>query len=193
MNSIKYIFVLFLLNPGVGVSEKCSNSFSPRKQYYEYMLRLASDRGYVKTVKKMLKKKINIDAQNKEGQTALHRASDKNHPEIVSLLLENKANVDIQDKNGATALHLASKGDYLEVAELLLQGGANMDIQDENGATALHFAVWQEHKKMEALLLKEREGVYLHGQTSGADLLQLVKDLGHKKVEELLKRQLGKL
>lgn len=52
---------------------------------------------------------VNIDAQDDEGQTALHHAIWEEHAEVVELLLEakNKANVWTRDNEGRSALHLA--------------------------------------------------------------------------------------
>lgn len=52
----------------------------------------------------ILKKGIDIDAQNEDGNTALHLAASKNDPKILKFLLKNKAKNDILNENRMTAL-----------------------------------------------------------------------------------------
>ena len=45
-----------------------------------------------------IKAGFDINAQNNDGETALHVATAKEFKDVVSLLLENKANVLIENK-----------------------------------------------------------------------------------------------
>ena len=70
-----------------------------------------------------------IDAQNKDGDTALMWAAGKDQwrrgsPEIVKLLVEAGANLDIQNKYGGTALFRAIHHGYAKSAKLLIEAGA---------------------------------------------------------------------
>jgi len=53
--------------------------------------------GDIDTVQELLSKKVNVNAQDKEGKTALMIASMEGFHDIVDLLLDRKANVNIKD------------------------------------------------------------------------------------------------
>ena len=55
-------------------------------------------------VTQLIKKNVNINFQDKDGNTALMFASYNKNLNIVKLLLNNGANPNLQDKNGNTVL-----------------------------------------------------------------------------------------
>ncbi len=68
----------------------------------------------------LIKRGINVNAQNNDGRTGLMLASKYGYPEIVMLLLENKADKNIKDKKNKTALDYAKNGDNsYEIVPLL--------------------------------------------------------------------------
>ena len=69
---------------------------------------------------------VNVNVQDKSGQTPLHEASSRGHLEMVEFLIQNGAKVDIQDKEGVVALH---SGIYhLDVVKFLCKKEANINI-----------------------------------------------------------------
>jgi ankyrin repeat-rich membrane spanning protein len=52
----------------------------------------------------LLQQGVPVDAQDKDGKTALWEASRHDHGEIVALLLEHDAQVDLASKDGETPL-----------------------------------------------------------------------------------------
>ena len=91
-------------------------------------------------IKELVNKKgANLNFQDKDGQTALHKAAFYDHSEIVELLTNKGADPNIQDQYGGTALHkAASMGHLKTVKSLTEKGGANLNIQNQFGETALH-------------------------------------------------------
>ena len=76
-----------------------------------------------------------INEQDAQGKTRLHRAIEgKNVPEVLELL-NQQACCDIQDHRGRTPLHKAveclSRDDTLKVIIEMLKSGADCNIQDE--------------------------------------------------------------
>ena len=106
-------------------------------------------------------KKVDVNAQDEEGKTALILASDRGYTEIVKLLLEAGANVNLQDSHGNTALMWASSKGHIEVVRLLLESGAKVDLQNKDGATALMWASGDGKKEIAKILLE-----------NGANILQ---------------------
>jgi ankyrin repeat protein len=60
-----------------------------------------------------------VNAQDANGNTALHGAADGGHAEVVAFLLGVKANRDMKNRAGETAADLARKREYGAVVKLL--------------------------------------------------------------------------
>ena len=92
-----------------------------------------------------LGKKVDVNAGNKEGMTALMFAVEKSSPDVVQVLLDAEADVNDRDKQGKTVLMFAVERECNpEVVETLLKAGANIDAMDKGGMTAL---MWAETEK----------------------------------------------
>jgi len=87
-----------------------------------------------------LRKKVDINVKNRDGNTALIVACKTKIEELVEWLLSLKPELDIRGEWGHTALTIASFGDNHEVVYLLLEAGANVNSRTDNGNTALEFA-----------------------------------------------------
>ena len=105
-------------------------------------------------VERLIKAGANLDAQDINGNTALHLAVLDNNSNIIIKLLKEGADVNAKDINGSTALHLAAKSGHIEAVNKLKEAGANLDAQDINGNIALHLAVLGNHSEI-ADALKE--------------------------------------
>ncbi len=107
----------------------------------EVLLRAAAEKGpWYK-----LGKKVNVNAGNKEGMTALMLAVGNNSPGVVKALLNTEADINAKDKEDKTALIWAVvKNSSLEVVKLLLEAGADISVMDKEGRTAL---MWAREKK----------------------------------------------
>ncbi|XP_023313583.1 ankyrin-3-like [Trichogramma pretiosum] len=94
---------------------------------------------------------VQVDAQDKTGQTPLHYAvSHDCKKQIVQLLLENGANPNLSNSEGSTPLHIICKRDELNdgvLANILFEISdkrhqpLQVDTVDNSGQTALHYAV----------------------------------------------------
>ncbi|XP_071092280.1 serine/threonine-protein phosphatase 6 regulatory ankyrin repeat subunit A-like [Haliotis cracherodii] len=91
-----------------------------------------------------------VDAEDLQGQTALHLAVRKPYKsDVVKQLMNLGANVDSTDKKGRTPLHIVSSMSHdtsLEVAQMLVLGSnkkkqrADVNIADNEKMTAFHHA-----------------------------------------------------
>ena len=80
-----------------------------------------------------------VNAQNAQGETALHLAIEAG-PEIVKFLLEKDALYDIQDKDGQTPLHVAANLGCAQSFKLLLSKGSDLFVEDQDQMTPLSLA-----------------------------------------------------
>lgn len=86
--------------------------------------------------------KVDINIQNKFGNTALMKAAQKGQIDLIRLLLINGANIHIRSKRGYTALMAAAAHGNADIVKLLLENGAHVNVQNKNGWTALMLALF---------------------------------------------------
>ena len=80
-------------------------------------LMIAASKGLVEIAKMIIQAGANVNEQNDEGWTALHKAaSDQNKSSIVALLMESGINLDLKNKSGKTALQLAEENGHRDIA-----------------------------------------------------------------------------
>ncbi|XP_074646622.1 uncharacterized protein LOC141902690 isoform X2 [Tubulanus polymorphus] len=70
---------------------------------------MASHRGNMKMVSKLVIAGVNLDAKTPLGRTALHVAASQGHGKVITYLLEKGANINEVDNDGNTALNIAGK------------------------------------------------------------------------------------
>jgi uncharacterized protein len=92
-------------------------------------------------VRSLLAKKVNVNAPQGDGTTALHWAAFNDDREVAKLLLASGANVKAATRDGAiTPLFLAAKNGSAPMIELLLKAGTDPNSATETGTTALMMA-----------------------------------------------------
>ena len=82
-----------------------------------------------------------VNAQNSDGSTPLHRAVVRNYYAAVSLLVDVGAEVDLRNNGGKTPLYKAASLGRAKMVSLLLSAGANGGLADNEGITPLDKAV----------------------------------------------------
>uniref|UniRef100_A0ABD2VX15 Uncharacterized protein n=1 Tax=Trichogramma kaykai TaxID=54128 RepID=A0ABD2VX15_9HYME len=113
-------------------------------------------------IKAELNQLVQIDAQDKLGNTPLLLALCNNHKEVAELLLRKGANPNLANAEGLTPLHVICKGfqndDKLEkLFEICEERNqlVQVDVQDNLGNTPLHLTVcYGKHWAAELLLRK---------------------------------------
>jgi ankyrin len=89
---------------------------------------------------------MDVDAQNREGATALHSAVIGGAYEIVEILLRSGANTELRDNQEYTPLFLASNMYGMwqsDILGLLIQYGANVNVATQKGYSPLHCAAFE--------------------------------------------------
>jgi ankyrin repeat protein len=101
----------------------------------------AAMRGDLTTVRALIAKRLDVNAPQGDGMTALHWAADRGDSAMASELLRAKADVRVRTRIGAyTALHIASRTGNPAVVRALLGAGSDVKATTTSGATALHLA-----------------------------------------------------
>ncbi|KAI8486216.1 hypothetical protein Bbelb_361160 [Branchiostoma belcheri] len=131
---------------------------------------------------------VDINRQDKEGDTALHEACQTGNVSIVEALVTMGADVTITDAMGRTPLHEAAlwaTGEPVEaIIESLIEAGANMDQADKEKCTPLHLAARMGNCKAVKILMShgaDPSKVDKEGNTP----YQLVLSKGHSNSAEM--------
>jgi ankyrin repeat protein len=128
------------------------------KTFLHYAVEFA-DKG---TIKELLQRGLDIEAQDHEGQTPLHTAILARRAEIANGLINGSfhntnrpADPAAKDRMGVTALMFASQFGLIEVAKLLLEKltTAEVQVQDDDGAALRHTS-----PKTDALTARDSKG-----------------------------------
>jgi ankyrin repeat protein len=116
------------------IREKINTKLTP--------LHYAAYSGEESTVRMLLDKGVDINAQDKQGKTPLHYAAIAGHSKVLSILYRAGANTEIKDLTGATPLQIA-----LESKKSLLVKAAKKIIKE----TSKQFSATQESDFRKAL------------------------------------------
>ncbi|MEO8132117.1 MAG: ankyrin repeat domain-containing protein, partial [Bryobacteraceae bacterium] len=85
----------------------------------------------------LLGKRVDVNAREEDGSTALAWAAVRCNVEIASLLLNAKADPNLANEHGVGPLSMAMTNGSEEIVRLLLAKGANPNLARENGETPL--------------------------------------------------------
>jgi ankyrin repeat protein len=89
------------------------------------------------TVRSLLQQKIDVNAAQADGTTALHWAVRRDDLETAQLLIRAGASVAVPTRYGVTPLYLASVNGNAVMIDALLRGGADPNSANPGGETVL--------------------------------------------------------
>jgi ankyrin repeat protein len=107
-------------------------------------------------VQRLLDRGADVNAQDYDGDSALHGAAQNGNIEIIDLLVVKGANLNLTNKVGGTPLMWAAVYGHEDAARRLLERGADPSLKDADGKTARDWAVVNGRKNLVALLQKDR-------------------------------------
>ncbi|XP_047314877.1 ankyrin repeat domain-containing protein, chloroplastic [Impatiens glandulifera] len=143
-------------------------------------------------VNTLLKHGADINVQDKDGLTALHKATVGKKQAIFNYLLRESANPNIKDRDGATLMHYAVWTASTQMIKILLLYNVDINLPDNDGWTPLHLAVQSRRTDIVRLLLikgadkmlKNKDGLtaldlalYSGHNTRTYELIKLIKQL----------------
>ena len=148
----------------------------------------ASLAGLIKSVRLLLEKGADINAQGGNYGNALQAASMGGYDQIVQRLLEQGADVNAQGGYSGNALQAASRGGYDQIVQRLLEQGADVNAQGEYYGNALQAASAEGHDQIVQRLLEQGADVNAQGGSFG-NALQAASRGGYDQIVERLLEQ----
>ena len=125
-------------------------------------------------VRALLQKKVDVNAAEADGTTALHWASYKDDLESAGLLIRAGANVNAANDLGATPLWTASLNGSKAMAGKLLDAGANPNLALLSGETPLMVAARSGYPEIVEQLIAKGGGVNARGARGQTALMWAV-------------------
>lgn len=163
------------------------------EQRYDTGLIIALREGSVKVFELLINTpNINLEAQSRNGDTALMIAAYKNNRAAVEALLARKVQV---NRPGWTALHYAAAAGANEIIQMLLDNSTYIDAESPNKTTPIMMAAYEGHIMTVKLLLDEGADATLRNDL-GMTAIDFAEKGGHRDIVEGLNYRLkraGKL
>ncbi|KAE8600152.1 hypothetical protein XENTR_v10013104 [Xenopus tropicalis] len=136
---------------------------SIQNDLYQTGLHLATYLGQLEVVEALVSKGVNLELQDRKGDTALHVACKNQNLACAKALLQGPngpQNLQLQNWKGLSCLHIATLKGNSSLISLLLKHGADINDQEgTSGKTPLHLAVEMLDGALLTHLLQQRPEV----------------------------------
>uniref|UniRef100_A0A8C4ZEC4 RING-type E3 ubiquitin transferase n=1 Tax=Gadus morhua TaxID=8049 RepID=A0A8C4ZEC4_GADMO len=134
-----------LMRPDVDVNGQCAGHTA---------MQAASQNGHVDVLKLLLKHNVDLEAEDKDGDRAVHHAAFGDEGSVIEVLQRGGADLNARNKRRQTPLHIAVNKGHLQVVKTLLDFGCHPSLQDSEGDTPLHDAISKKRDDMLSVLLE---------------------------------------
>ena len=176
-----------IINYGINLNLKDKRGYTPLMHMVEEGLKIIDKKEkdlFVERLIYFLKYRVNVDIQDNDGRTVIHKAVIANDLVVVEKLLTKKADLSIRDVHGRTALHHTQWHGNYKIARWLIAAGADMNLPDNSGFTLLNYATIFGHTRLVIALIAS--GVLMYNRNpKNRKVAQFFKDR-EKKLEKLL-------
>ena len=176
-----------IINYGINLNIKDKRGYTPLIYMVEEGLKISDKKekdSFIERLIYFLKYRVNIDAQDNDGRTVIHKAVIANDLVVLEKLLTKKADLSIRDIHGRTALHHTQWHGNYKIARWLIAAGADMNLPDNSGFTLLNYAAIFGHTRLIVALIAS--GVLMYNRNpKNKKVAQFFKNR-EKKIEKLL-------
>ena len=176
-----------IVNYGVNLNILDKRRYTPLMYMVEEGLKLKDKKNkdaFIERLVNFLKNRVNINIQDNDGRTVIHKAVIANDLAVVEKLLTKKADLTLQDIHGRTALHHTQWHGNYKIARWLIAAGGDMNQPDKSGFTLLNYAAIFGHIKLIIALIAS--GVLMYNRNpKNKKVAQFFKDR-EKNLEKLI-------
>lgn len=142
-------------------------------------------------VQKLIKAKVNINAQDEHGESALIKAIANDNDSIAGLLLKNRADVNLKDEAGNTALFYAVSNNNEKLSRDVINAHADLKlVYGEKKESVLFEAARSNAAAVAKLLLQKEPKLAGMLNSEGQNALFASVELGNVEVTKVLAQKL---
>lgn len=182
--------VEFLLQNRAQVNAKFNGSLDEETYQDITALHVAAIQGNSPLAEILIRYGARINAQSKDGSTALMLTHEHTDTSLARILIQNNAYINMARNDGATALILALAKGNRSLAETLIAGGALVNVrQNERAATPLMMASAMGDLALVKLLIQRGAFIDATQNDSATSLILAVNNNHLSTVEFLLKNK----
>lgn len=164
---------------------------TPSKELLELVAVLKRNNSF-RCLTQLIEPHSDINAQDRDGYTALHWAAHFRNINIVAALINSGAEIDIRCDKGCTPLMAASWRGQVEIVKMLIKYGSSVNIRSDKSHAALTMAILGQHTEIVRLLLKCGAEVTVKDK-GGQTMQEYALDSKSLEIIELIKKQYAKV
>jgi len=143
-------------------------------------------------VQKLIKAKVNVNASDEHGETALIKAVANDNGTLAALLLKNKADVNLKDDSGNTALFYAVSNNNEKLSLQLIRAHADLKlVYGEKKESVLFEAARANAAAVAKMLLQAEPTLAGLLNSDGQNALFAAVELGNIEVTHVLAQKLN--
>ena len=146
----------------------------------------AAQRGDRAAVQKLILQKVDVNAPQVDGATALHWAVYRQDSELADLLIRAGANVKATNRTGVTPMEMASLYGNAALIDRLIKAGADPKQKGPNGETMLMFAARNGNPQAVQVLLEAGAEVNARETIRGTTALMWAIEQKHPEAVKVL-------